>query len=80
MSKQIRPLLRSISSFYVRTQGIAFVDSIGVDPRLAEMMEEYKEKVIENAIIFAVIKRDEDRAIQWGLSKRSGLRHRLMLL
>jgi len=32
MSTQIRPLLRSISSFYVRTQGIAFVHSIGVDP------------------------------------------------
>jgi exonuclease SbcC len=32
MSTQIRPLLRSISSFYVRTQGVPFVDSIGVDP------------------------------------------------
>jgi predicted ATPase len=31
LSTQIRPLLRSISSLYLRTQGISFVDSIGVD-------------------------------------------------
>ncbi len=31
LSTQIRPLMRSISSFYVRAQGVSFVDSIGVD-------------------------------------------------
>ena len=31
LSTQIRPLLRSISSFYLRTQGNPFIDSIGVD-------------------------------------------------
>lgn len=32
LSTQIRPLLRAISSFYLRTQGNPFIDSIGVDP------------------------------------------------
>jgi hypothetical protein len=31
LSTQIRPLLRSISSFYLRMQGNPFIDSIGVD-------------------------------------------------
>lgn len=31
LSTQIRPLLRSISSFYLRTQGNPFIDRIGVD-------------------------------------------------
>ncbi len=31
LSTQIRPLLRAISSFYLRTQGNPFIDSIGVD-------------------------------------------------